>query len=113
MAQMIATLVENAPKYTADWDRSGRAGTTARDVHITVKDTGYGVPAEEFTSIAAYRQLESNHATKGRPGLGLPLVHSLAELHGGAVYATSAGVGHGTCFTVRLPRDRHSHARGH
>jgi signal transduction histidine kinase len=107
VAQVIANLVENATKYTPDGGQiTVRMATTAGDVHITVQDTGKGLPAEELTNIFdPFRQLdESSHARHGGLGLGLPLVRSLTELHGGTVYATSAGVGHGSCFTIRLPR---------
>ena len=43
-------------------------------------------------------------ASHGGLGLGLPIVLSLVELHGGTVRATSAGTGQGSCFTVTLPR---------
>jgi signal transduction histidine kinase len=88
--------------------------TTAGDVHIAVRDTGKGLPADELTNIfAPFRQLdESSHGRHDGLGLGLPLVRSLTELHGGTVYATSAGVGHGSCFTIRLPRDPRPDARG-
>jgi signal transduction histidine kinase len=114
MAQVIANLMENATKYTPDGGQiTVRMAATAGDVHIAVQDTGKGLPAEELTNIFdPFRQLdESSHARHGGLGLGLPLVRSLTELHGGTVYATSAGVGHGSCFTIRLPRDARLDAR--
>jgi signal transduction histidine kinase len=106
MAQVISNLVENASKYTPDGGHiTVTLATTGRDVHIAVRDTGHGLPANELTNIfIPFTQLNaSSSASRSGLGLGLPLVRSLTELHGGTVQATSAGAGHGSCFTVSLP----------
>jgi signal transduction histidine kinase len=106
MAQVISNLVDNAAKYTPDGGTiTVMISQTGREVHIAVRDTGHGLPAEQLTNIfTPFTQLDgSSRAGRAGLGLGLPLVRSLAELHGGTVHAASAGTGHGSCFTVRLP----------
>jgi signal transduction histidine kinase len=106
VAQMISNLIENASKYTQEGGRITVAiSKQAGEVQITVTDTGDGLPPEQLTNIfKPFTQLgESNRRDRGGLGLGLPLVLSLAELHGGTVQATSAGKGCGSCFIVRLP----------
>jgi signal transduction histidine kinase len=112
---VIANLVENAAKYTPDGGHITVAmATTHRDVHIAVRDTGNGLPADELTNIfTPFTQLSGpSYANRRGLGLGLPLVRSLTELHGGTVHATSAGAGHGSCFTISLPLHPALNARG-
>jgi signal transduction histidine kinase len=106
VAQVVANLVDNAAKYTPDGGTITVAVTrTAREIEISVKDTGEGLPPEQLTNIFnPFIQLNrSDRRNGGGLGLGLPLVRSLVELHGGTVRASSAGVGQGSCFTVSLP----------
>jgi signal transduction histidine kinase len=106
VAQIIANLVDNAVKYSPDGGTITVSVTRAsRDIEISVTDAGEGLPAEQLTNIFnPFIQLnQSNRRNGGGLGLGLPLVRSLAEAHGGTVRATSAGVGQGSCFTVCLP----------
>lgn len=104
--QLVAQLLENAVKFTPP---SGRicvdVRRNARGVVFTVADTGIGVAAENLESIFE-RFVQVEHArvrTESGVGLGLAIAKQIAELHGGAVHATSEGVGHGTTFTVHLP----------
>jgi signal transduction histidine kinase len=106
VAQVVANLVDNAAKYTPDGGTVTVAvNRTPREIEISVSDTGEGLPPEQLTNIFnPFIQLnQSNRRNGGGLGLGLPLVRSLAELHGGTVRAFSAGVGQGSCFTVSLP----------
>jgi signal transduction histidine kinase len=77
----------------------------APSAQIAVQDSGNGIPLEQLTAIfEPFTQLDvPSGARRGGLGLGLALVRSLAELHGGTVDAASAGAGQGSCFTVRLP----------
>jgi signal transduction histidine kinase len=105
VAQVVANLVDNAAKYTPDGGTVTVAvNRTAEDVEISVTDTGEGLPAEQLTNIF-HPFIQLNRSSRGNVGLGLglPLVQTLAELHGGSVRASSAGVGQGSCFTVSLP----------
>lgn len=105
MAQVIANLLNNAAKYTPE---GGHISVTAERegafVVLRVKDTGLGIPAdmlprvfEMFTQVG--RTLERS---QGGLGIGLTLVRSLVELHGGTVEVESPGLDQGTTFTVRL-----------
>lgn len=102
LAQLVANLLDNAAKYTAE---AGQIWVTARSaegqVEISVRDTGMGIPADRLRAVFdMFTQLEPS--AEGL-GLGLALVRTLAVLHGGSVEANSEGPGKGSQFTVRLP----------
>jgi PAS domain S-box-containing protein len=111
--QVLANLLTNAARYTEEGgrisltvDRSG-AGANGRppEVVLTVRDTGVGLTAEERERI--FLPFEQGGGPSERPrlglGLGLSLVRSLVEMHGGTVRAKSDGPGRGSAFVVRLP----------
>lgn len=106
LAQMFGNLIDNATKYTPPGGRIAIAGAVdSSEVGISISDTGSGIPGDQLHRIfEPFTQLrESLESSEGGLGLGLSLVRSLAELHGGAVSAQSRGPGQGSCFTVRLP----------
>src|SRR5262249_43836426 len=72
---------------------------------IRVKDTGIGIPAEAQARIFDMYMQEADPLTRPQSGLGvgLTLVRSLVELHGGKVEVFSEGLGRGSEFIVRLP----------
>jgi CheY-like chemotaxis protein len=72
---------------------------------VRVKDTGQGIRAEALPHLFERFWQADGSSTRehGGLGLGLAIVRHLVELHGGAVEAESAGLGHGATFTVRLP----------
>lgn len=72
---------------------------------VRIKDTGIGIPAHKQGSIfELFTQAdESLERSRGGLGIGLTLVRSLVELHGGTASVTSAGQGQGSEFLVRLP----------
>jgi PAS domain S-box-containing protein len=106
LEQVLANLLNNAAKYT---DHGGHIGLSARqdgsELVLRVKDTGVGVAADMLARIfepfvQSDRML---HHSQGGLGIGLTLVRSLVEMHGGTVTAHSEGPGKGSEFIVRLP----------
>ena len=106
LTQVISNLLNNAAKYQNEGGRievtiTARAGSVA----TRVRDYGIGVPPElleEIFHLFAQADRTSDRAIGGL-GIGLSLVRSLVELHGGQVSASSDGVGHGSEFVVVLP----------
>jgi PAS domain S-box-containing protein len=106
MAQILSNLLMNAAKYT---DPEGLIRLSAKcegeEMIIRVTDTGIGISAESLPRIfEMFTQLSSarDRAEDGL-GIGLALTKGLVELHGGKIEASSAGLGRGSEFTVRLP----------
>ncbi len=106
LTQVFANLLNNASKYT---DEGGaiRINAQADDKQVTVQvsDNGVGIAPDMLPRVfelfsQADRTLDR---AKGGLGLGLTLVRQLVELHQGAVWAASAGLGQGSSFSVRLP----------
>jgi PAS domain S-box-containing protein len=107
MTQVVANLLTNAAKYTPGGGRiSVRAASEGTDVVISVEDTGVGISAELLPSVfdLFVQARQTLDRAQGGLGLGLALVRNLVGLHGGTVTARSPGLGHGSTFTVRLPR---------
>ena len=106
LEQVFVNLLVNATKYT---DRGGdlSLGVQLADGQVIVRicDSGIGIAAEALPRVFnLFMQVDASarRAAAGL-GIGLALVRSLVELHGGSVTATSAGLGHGSQFGVRLP----------
>jgi signal transduction histidine kinase len=76
-----------------------------REVIVTVRDAGIGIPAEALPAIFdMFTQVDrSLEKSQGGLGIGLTLVRQLVEMHGGNVEARSEGEGKGAEFVVRLP----------
>ncbi len=110
LEQIFVNLVTNAAKYTK---KSGVISIVVEKedgaVAISVRDSGVGIPRNMLGRIfEPFFQI--NRAELGGEGLGigLPLTRQLVEAHGGTIEVTSAGVGAGSEFTVRLPLVAHS-----
>ncbi len=106
LTQVVANLLNNAAKYTP---KGGKISLSTErigdDVAIRVRDNGLGIASDVMPGIfGMFVQADSSlHRSQGGLGIGLTLVKSLVELHGGAVEATSDGLGQGSQFTVRIP----------
>jgi len=106
LVQVVANLLGNAAKYTPE---DGRLAVTAfahgDRLHIDVLDNGIGMAPElAARAFDLFTQAErSSDRSSGGLGLGLALVKSLIELHGGEVACESAGAGQGSRFSVGLP----------
>jgi signal transduction histidine kinase/ActR/RegA family two-component response regulator len=106
LQQIMWNLLENAAKFTP---RDGRVQVQLQrvrsHVEIIVSDTGQGIAADVLPYVFdRLRQGEGGSARgHGGLGIGLGLVRHLVELHGGSVYAESAGEGQGATFVVKLP----------
>lgn len=103
--QVMSNLVGNAVKYTPNGGHIivGLHGE-ADQILFEVSDTGYGIPQEAQARIFErfYRVAGSSSIDATGTGLGLALVKSIVEQHGGRVWVTSQ-VGQGSTFRVSLP----------
>jgi signal transduction histidine kinase/DNA-binding response OmpR family regulator len=106
LAQIVSNLLNNAAKYTPHGGRIVLS-VSADDGHavVQVKDTGIGIPEAELPKVFEMFTQVGRHLDRAQGGLGigLALVKRLVELHGGTVTVSSAGVGKGSEFVVRLP----------
>lgn len=106
LAQLFTNLLNNAAKYTPSGGRVLlRAHADDTNVHITVSDTGLGIPAEFLPKVFdLFTQVDrSLKRFEGGLGIGLALVRKIVEMHGGQVAAESEGSNRGAVFTVTLP----------
>jgi signal transduction histidine kinase/CheY-like chemotaxis protein len=106
LAQVFNNLLVNAIKFTP---AGGKIAVKARrigdDVEVDVEDSGIGVAPDDLDHIfdLFYQAPQTVERARGGLGLGLPIVRSLVEMHGGSARAMSPGPGHGTTLRVRLP----------
>jgi signal transduction histidine kinase/ActR/RegA family two-component response regulator len=106
LEQVFWNLLNNAAKYT---EPGGRVRLSVEpdgaEVVVRVQDTGIGIEPEMLPKVFdMFVQVgeHSGHA-QGGLGIGLSLVRTLVELHGGSITARSEGPGQGSEFVVRLP----------
>jgi PAS domain S-box-containing protein len=111
LAQVVGNLLNNACKFT---DRGGRIWLTVEreeeadgdgSAVIRVGDTGIGIAADQLGRVfELFTQVDTSieRSTTGL-GIGLTLAKSLTEMHGGTLEVSSAGIGQGSEFVVRLP----------
>jgi signal transduction histidine kinase len=117
LTQVFGNLLTNAAKYMEEGGRiyvsaAAEAGPAPRAI-VRIRDEGPGLPAEMLESVFdLFTQAESTSGrTQSGLGIGLALVRSLVELHGGSVRARSDGPGHGCEFVVELPLSVNAEAR--
>lgn len=115
IAQVLLNLLNNAAKYTEHGGRIWLSAAVERasrrlpgEVVFRVKDTGVGIAPDMLSRIfEMFTQVgRSTDRAQGGLGIGLALVRSLVQLHGGRIEAYSAGPGQGSEFVVRLPLPR-------
>ncbi len=107
--QVYWNLLSNAVKFTPkDGSVNVRIRQTGSTILTEVSDTGEGIEPDILPFVFdRFRQADNTTSRRsGGLGLGLSLVRSIVELHGGTVTATSGGPGKGSTFTVRLPIKR-------
>ena len=106
LEQVVTNLLTNAAKYTEPGG-SIRVSLEQRGavVELRVRDTGVGLDSEMLEEgFELFRQDERDLArSQGGLGLGLTIVRSIVELHGGRVGVSSSGRGRGSEFSVTLP----------
>lgn len=106
LAQTVANLLHNAGKYSEPGSEI-RVTAQRRDeeVEISVRDSGVGIAPDLLPRIFdLFSQADSSlDRSQGGLGLGLTLVRTLVEMHGGSVRASSEGEGRGSEFVIRLP----------
>jgi signal transduction histidine kinase/DNA-binding response OmpR family regulator len=106
LEQVFANLLNNAAKYT---EPGGLIRLSAecrgREAVVRVRDTGIGIPPQLLPRVfELFMQAHQNlDRAQGGLGIGLTLVRTLVEMHGGRVEAHSAGPGNGSEFAVHLP----------
>jgi len=106
MAQVVSNLLTNAAKYSDEHSLiTVRAERADARVQISVKDQGIGIAPTMIGGIfeAFVQQPQTLDRARGGLGLGLTIVRSFVEKHGGKVRAESAGIGQGSEFIVELP----------
>jgi CheY-like chemotaxis protein/two-component sensor histidine kinase len=106
LVQVVSNILNNAAKYTREGGAI-RVRSQVRDgqIHVEIADNGVGMtPQVVAHAFELFAQAERTpDRSTGGLGLGLALVKSLVELHGGSVSCSSQGLGHGSTFEIRLP----------
>jgi signal transduction histidine kinase len=111
LAQVFSNLLINAAKFTPEHEEiTISSRSNAHAVTVTIKDNGIGIDREIQPYIfdlfrQGYRSLDRS---QGGLGIGLSLVRTILEMHGGTVKVHSEGVGLGSEFIVSLPTSNES-----
>ena len=106
LAQVMGNLLHNAVKFTGAGGRiTLGAVRQGSQIHISVRDTGTGIPDDLLARIfEPFVQADATmERSQGGLGLGLTLARSLVEMHGGTIEGRSAGPGMGSEFILHLP----------
>ncbi|MCW1913049.1 PAS domain S-box protein [Luteolibacter sp. GHJ8] len=104
LVQAVVNLLTNAAKYTPPNGQVELAAEATGDrlLELVVRDNGSGIPGHRLESIFDLFDQGGLASTDGL-GIGLTLVRTIVELHGGSVVARSAGENQGSEFRIRLP----------
>jgi CheY-like chemotaxis protein len=109
LEQILVNLLNNAIKYTPAHGRIEVHVLALEDeAQVRVRDNGVGIAPDMLPRVFdLFAQAEGTlDRAKGGMGIGLTLVRSLVQLHGGRIEAESEGLGLGSTFIVHLPRSR-------
>ena len=107
--RILLNLLSNAVKFTPEGGTVSVAASIGDDgcFQLTVRDTGIGIAEENLATVMEpFGQVESNlNRTYEGTGLGLPLVKSMVDMHGGTM-AIESGLDAGTLVTISFPENR-------
>ncbi len=111
MTQVVCNLLNNSSRYSDSGSNIDVELSIDLQVDkqgwavIVVRDNGVGIARDRIDEIfQMFSQIhDSLHRGNAGLGIGLTLVKTLVEIHGGTVKAQSDGIGHGSTFTVRIP----------
>ena len=105
LKQVVDNLIGNAIKYTPeDGLIDVQLTTTGALFRISIADTGNGIAPDHLPRLfKKYQRLPGEQRRSTGTGLGLVIVKSIIEAHGGRVWAESAGEGEGSTFTFEIP----------
>jgi signal transduction histidine kinase len=103
--QILGNLLHNAAKFTPEGGMLALSlGREQGQAVIRVADSGEGIPADQIGRVfEMFARVDGSSKAERGLGIGLALARRLAQMHGGTLDATSAGLGKGTTFTLRLP----------
>jgi len=112
LRQVIANLVSNAVKFTAEGEVAVDVTPCAFGLRFTVRDSGIGIPAERLNDLfQKFSQVDASTTRRfGGTGLGLAISRELVELMGGHMAVTSEA-GEGSTFTFDLPLEKRGERR--
>lgn len=104
LRQIVFNLLSNAVKFTERGALSVTVAAVGDRLHLAIRDTGIGIPAEKFDEVfESFKQVDAGTTRQfGGTGLGLAIVRNLAHALDGSVSVASV-VGEGATFTVDLP----------
>ena len=104
----ILNLVDNAIRYTSKGGVSVSLGREDDDIVVRVRDTGPGVHEEEMNALfdSFQRGVVGRREWAEGTGLGLYIAQQFVAMHGGKIWAESAGPDKGSTFHIRLPLRR-------
>jgi signal transduction histidine kinase len=106
LAQIVGNVVHNASKFSpTGGEIAVQLAPVAGGAQIRIRDAGVGIPPEQIPRVfEMFTRVETpGSSAPGGLGIGLALSRRLAEMHDGTLTVESAGVGHGSTFTLTLP----------
>ena len=106
LQQVLANLLDNALRHTPTGGHvSLAAARNGEQVRLAVADDGEGIPTDQLEAVFErfHRADPARAAGDAGSGLGLTIARAIVTDHGGTIWATSDGRGHGSTFTIDLP----------